>query len=46
MLKELALTPQVFDPTAGPPDGRWREYVRTLIVALFRVPAVPPVVFW
>jgi hypothetical protein len=44
MLKEFAFTPQVFDPNAAPNDPRWREYIRALVMAIFRVPAVPPIV--
>lgn len=44
MLKEFAFTPQVFDPVAAPNDPRWREYIRAIILAVFRVPAVPPIV--
>jgi hypothetical protein len=44
MLKEFAFTPQVFNPNAAPNDPRWREYIHALITALFRVPAVPPIV--
>ncbi len=44
MLKEFAFTPQVFDPNASPHDPRWREYIRAIILSVFRVPAVPPIV--
>lgn len=44
MLKEFAFTPQVFDPNAAPNDPRWREYIHALVMALFRVPTVPPIV--
>lgn len=44
MLKEFAFTPQVFDPNAAPNDPRWREYIHALVMAVFRVPAVPPIV--
>lgn len=44
MLKEFAFTPQVFDPTAGPANSRWRECIQAIGVRLFTQPATPVVV--